>query len=94
MAVGEPVVGAGHGGAAAAAAEGGFGLSVFCRCLAEEHPVLGPLRPGERGLDRAQVERQGVGEYRVRRAGIAPQALGACIGLDQPDLLLVTAGEA
>ena len=48
--------------------------------LAQQHPVLRPLGPGERGLDRAHVELERVGEQRLGRAGVAPQALRLRIG--------------
>jgi hypothetical protein len=49
--------------------------------------VLRPLGAGERRLDGAEVELQRVGEHRVGRSGVAPQALRLGIGLDQRDAL-------
>ena len=48
--------------------------------LAQQHPVLRALGPGERRLDRAHVELERVGEQRLGRVGVAPQALRLRIG--------------
>src|SRR3546814_18695685 len=41
----------------------------------QQHPVLRPLRPGQRRHDGRQVERQAVGEIGIRRTLRAPHAL-------------------
>ncbi len=58
------------------------------------HPVLRPLGSRERRLDRRQVEFQLFAERGVRGARLAPQALGAGVGLDQRDLVRRAPGEA
>ncbi len=50
----------------------------------ERHPVLRPLRPGERRLDRRQVELQRVGEHRLGRAASRNMPCALQVGLDQP----------
>ncbi len=61
--------------------------------IAQQYPVLRPLRPGQRRLHTAHVERERVGEHRLGRR-VAPQALRAAIGLDKTDPRFVAAGEA
>ena len=61
--------------------------------VAQQHPVLRPLRAGERRLDRAHVELERVGEQRLGGRRVAPQALRLGIGADQLDPLLVAAGQ-
>ena len=55
--------------------------------------VLGPFRPGQARLHRPEVQRQHLGEHRRRRCGVLPQPLGAGIGLDQRNTILVAAGQ-
>ena len=62
--------------------------------LAQGHPVLRPLRAGQRGLDRGEVQLQDVGVARLRAGGVAENALGAAVGLHAPDVLLVPPGQA
>ena len=62
--------------------------------LAQRDPVLGTLRPGDAGLDRAHVEGEGVGVRGRAAAGLAEQALGARVRLDQRDLRGGAAREA
>ena len=61
--------------------------------VAQQHPVLRPLGPGERRLDRAHVELERVGEHRLGARRVAPQALRLAIGLDQLDPVGVAAGQ-
>ena len=60
--------------------------------LAQQHAVLRPLRPGERGRDLAEVERQRVGEHRVRRRAGAQHALRLGVGLDEVDAGVLARG--
>ena len=57
------------------------------------HPVLRTGRPGQRRLDRRQVELERLGEDRLGRR-VEPQALLLGVGLDQGDHLGRAAGEA
>ncbi len=66
-------------------AEGGLGGT-------QGHSVLRAPRPGQRRLDRGQVELKGGRVHRLV-AGIVPQPLLLGVGLDQVDLLLGTAGQ-
>ena len=59
----------------------------------QRHPVLRPLWACQRGLDRAHIELQGVGEDRVRAVVLPPHALGLGIGLDQRHPVGIAAGE-
>ena len=54
----------------------------------ERDAALGPLRPGHRRDDCAEVELERVGEDGVRRVLLAVEALRLRIGLDQLDALL------
>ena len=58
----------------------------------ERHAVLRPLRPGDRRLDLAEIERERVGEHRVRRVAVAEQALRLGVGLDQRDARILALG--
>ncbi len=62
--------------------------------LAERHPVLRPLRPGEARLDAREVELERVAEQRIGRSALAPHALRLGVGLDQGDPLGRAAGQA
>ena len=57
------------------------------------HPVLGPARTRDRGLDRGQVQLEGLVEVRTG-TGPAPQALLLGVRLHQVDQLGVPTGEA
>ena len=60
--------------------------------LGERHAVLRALRPGEARLDVAEIERQRVGEDRLRRLLGAPQALLLGVGLDDLGALAAVGG--
>ena len=62
--------------------------------LAQRDPILGALRPGDARLDGAHVEDEGVGVVGGAVAGLAVQALGTGVRLDQGDLRLGAAGES
>ena len=65
-----------------------------CGDVRQRNPILRPLWTGEGGLDGAEVELQRIGEDRIGRGSIAPEALRLAVRLDQLDPMLVTAGEA
>ena len=65
-------------GGAEGAGEGGGGVG-------EADPVLRAPGAGDAGLDRAEIQREGVREQRVGRVGVAPQPLRPGVGLDQRD---------
>ena len=56
--------------------------------------VLRPPRAGDRGNNVAQINRNGVGENRLNRVGVVPEALRAGVGLDDFNLLFGATGEA
>ena len=60
--------------------------------LRQGDPVLRALGPGERRDDRGQVQLELLGEARLGRR-VVPETLLLGVGLDQLDLLAVTAGE-
>ena len=62
--------------------------------LPQRDPVLGALRPGDAGLDRAHVENEGVGVLGRAVAGFAVQALGTRVRLDQRGPGLGATGES
>ena len=53
--------------------------------LLEQHAILRALGPGDRRLDRAEVELEQIGEDRVRRSLGAIEALRLGVGFDQRD---------
>ncbi len=57
--------------------------------LRERHAILRALRPGDRRLDRAKIERERRGEHGVGRRLLAVKALRAGISLDQSDARLL-----
>ena len=65
--------------------EGGLGVG-------ERDPVLRPLRAGDAGHHRGQVELEVLGEHRLR-GRVVPQALLLGVGLDEGDLRVAAAGE-
>ena len=69
-----------HGGG-----EAGLGVG-------QDHPVLRPLRAGERGRDLAEVERERVGEDGIGRQAGAIGALRLGVGLDQSEPRGLAAG--
>ncbi len=72
-----------------------FSLAVFLverlgergRRLGQRHPVLRPLRPGDRRLDLGEIERDGLGEHGILGVVVAEHALRLGVGLDQGDAL-------
>ena len=62
------------------------------RRVCQRHPVLRPLRPGDRRLDLAKVERDGVCEEGILRIVVAKHPLRLGIGLDQGDARVLAAG--
>ncbi len=59
----------------------------------QRYAVLRPLRPGEGGFDRRQVEFNDIGVIGRRRAIDAPQSLRLGVGFDQRNLIRRAAGE-
>ena len=66
--------------------EGGFGV-------AQQNPILGPARSGDRRLNRAQVKVESRGVLRLGIRGQREQALLFAVRLHQVDLLLRPPGE-
>src|SRR5215510_6564922 len=56
--------------------------------LREHEPVLRPLRPGERGLDLAEIERERLRVRRLRRRARVEEPLLLHVRLDELHLLL------
>ena len=60
----------------------------------QRHPILRPLRSGQARLDRAQIERQDLGELRLGAVVGAEELLFLGIALDQIDFGVGAAGAA
>ena len=62
--------------------------------VGQRNTVLRPARAGDRGNNIAQINRNRVGEDRLNRVGVVPEALRAGVGLDDFNLLFGATGEA
>ncbi len=69
------------------------GVAELAGHVPQRHPVLGPARPGQARLDRAEVELEGLVELRVGGVVGAEQPLGPGVGLRQGDRLGRAAGQ-
>ena len=78
---------------------GGLGVELLHRLeerllrLRERHPVLRPFRPGDAGLDVAEVELERRREDRVFVVGVGEHPLLAGVGVDELDRLGRAAGQ-
>ncbi len=68
-------------------------LGESLRRLAQRHPVLRTLRPGQRRFHGSEVQLQRVREYGVGIVLVAPHALQPGVGFHQRNRLLITAGD-
>src|SRR5579864_4415210 len=61
--------------------------------LRQDHTILWTLRPGQRWLDRREIERQQLRVLRFRSLLVMEQALLAAVSLDQRNLFVAAPGK-